>query len=98
MRVRVARSIAAIVPWKVALVGLGGLAGGDPGGPDEVGGEPDVGVTTVPKGLGATAGPDEQAPTRQDADRQTATVRLQWRHLLTTTIVGRSGNAAASPG
>ena len=35
MRVRVAPSIAAIVPWKVAPLGVGGLAT-DAGGPGDV--------------------------------------------------------------
>ena len=93
MRVRVAPSIAAIVPWKVALVGLGGLVVRDPGGPGEfLGGEPEAAVVMFSAGLGATARPEEQAPVRKDA-----MMMLQRRPRLTKASLGRSGNSVVSP-
>ena len=99
MRERVASSIAAIVPWKVAPVGLGGVAVSDTGGLGEFGGgEPEATEVMVSAELGAPAGPDEQAPARKDAARQNAMMMAQGRLRLTAASLGRSGNSVVAPG
>jgi hypothetical protein len=99
IRVRVAPSIAAIVPWKVASAGPGGLAVEDPGGLDEFqDGEPEGAAVMVPADVGATVAPSEQAPARKDAAKQNTMVMLGRRLALTTFSVGRSGNSVVSPG
>jgi hypothetical protein len=97
MCVRVGPSMAAIVPWKVASVGVGRPGVGDAGAPGKVQeGEPEGAAVIVPAGFGVAAGPDEQDPPTKVAARQTATVRTQDRLRFMKVSVDRSGNSVVS--